>query len=70
MGQSVIPEANTAPRRCRKQTDSVVIVEPKPIVLSGKAADEFVDMVFAPAPEMSPALRRAAERHRRTVISE
>ena len=69
MGQSVIPESNTAPHRCRN-SDSVVIVEPKPVILSGKAADEFVDMVLSPAPEMSPALRRAAERHRRTVISE
>ena len=70
MGQSIIPETNTAPNCCQKQVTRVVIVEPKPIVLSGKAADEMVDMVLSPAPKMSPALQRAAELYRKTVISE
>ena len=41
--------------------DAVVIIEPKPIVLSGEAADEMVNMVLSPAPKMSPALQRIAK---------
>ena len=41
--------------------NTVVITEPKPIVLSGEASDEMVNMVLSPAPDMSPALQRVAK---------
>jgi hypothetical protein len=48
--------------------DTVVFIEPKPIVLSGESADEMVHMVLSPAPNMSPVLKRAAELYRETFI--
>ncbi len=76
MGHSVIPEPNSPQRCCRKKAkdcraaDDEAFMEAKPIVLTGQAAVDFAEMVLSPAPEMAPALRRAAERHRKMVISE
>lgn len=52
------------------EDDDATFMESKPVVLTGQAAADFADIVLSPAPEISPALRRAAERYRQTVISE
>lgn len=70
MGHRGISEPNTVSCRCKKTTDEVFLVEPKAITLTGKAADEFVDMVLSPAPEISSALRLAVEFYEKTVVSE
>ena len=69
MGQSIIPNENTGNRPV-DWADDDLFAEPKPIVLTGKAADEFAEMILSPPPKPSPALIRAFERHRKSVISE
>ena len=70
MGQSIIPAENCEHRPVDWADDDSLFAEPKPVVLTGKAAAEFADMVLSPPPKPAPALVRAFERHRKTVISE
>ena len=69
MGQSIIPTENTD-KRPADWDDDDLLMEPKPIVLTGKEANDFVDMVLSRTPKRCAALARAFARHRRTVISE
>ena len=70
MGQSIIPTENCEKRPVDWAEDDGLFMEPKPIVLTGQEAIDFAEMVLSRPPKMSPALRRAAERHRKMVISE
>jgi hypothetical protein len=69
MGQSVIPAENSE-KRTAEWTDEEAAMGQKPIVLSGKAAVAFADMVLSPPPPPSPAMERAAALHRKMVVSE
>ena len=50
--------------------DSEQVIGPASITLTGQAAIDFAEMVLSPAPEPTPVLLRAAELHKKTVISE
>lgn len=68
MGHSVIPAENDEKRPVDWEEDD--LPEPEPIVLTGEEAIRFVDEIFSRTPRKIEALTRAAELHRKMVISE